>query len=135
MAKFDVETAYCNIAVHPGNRYLLGLKWRGRYYVDLALPFGLRSAPFIFSSVADMMEWILRHAHNVSDLMHYLDDFITAGPPDSSQCEDNMAKSLAACRVLGLPLHPDKSYRSVLLPAGTRHQIGFHGSGRSPSRR
>ena len=109
MAKFDVETAYRNIAVHPDDRYLLGLKWRDHYYVDVALPFGLRSAPFIFSSVADMVEWILRHAHNVSDLMHYLDDFITAGPPDSSQCEDNMAKSLAACRVLGLPLHPDKS--------------------------
>ena len=135
MAKFDVETAYRNIAVHPGDRYLLGLKWRDHYYVDLALPFDLRSAPFIFSSVADMVEWILCHAHNVSDLMHYLDDFITAGPPDSSQCEDNMAKSLAACRVLGLPLHPDKSYRSVLLPAGTRHQIALHGSGRSPSRR
>ena len=133
MAKFDVETAYRNIAVHPDDRYLLGLKWRDHYYVDVALPFGLRSAPF--SSVADMVEWILRHAHNVSDLMHYLDDFITAGPPDSSQCEDNMAKSLAASRVLGLPLHPDKSYRSDLLPAGTRHQIGLHGSGRLPSRR
>ena len=108
MAKFDVESAYRNIAVHPVDRYLLGLKWRDRYYVDLALPFGLRSAPFIFNSVADMVEWILCHAHNVSDLMHYLDDFITAGPPDSCQCADNMATSLAVCRALGLPLHPDK---------------------------
>mgnify|MGYP002259925768 CR=1 FL=1 len=108
VAKFDVEAAYRNIAVHPGDRFLLGLKWRDRYYVDLALPFGLRSAPFIFNSVADMVEWILRHVHNVSDLMHYLDDFITAGPPASSQCADNMASSLAACRALGLPLHPDK---------------------------
>ena len=65
MAKFDVETAYRNIAVHADDRYLLGLKWRDHYYVDVALPFGLRSAPFIFSSVADMVEWILRHAHNV----------------------------------------------------------------------
>ena len=108
MAKFDVESAYRNIAIHPVDRYLLGLKWRDRYYVDLALPFGLRSAPFIFNSVADMVEWILCHAHNVSDLMHYLDDFITAGPPDSCQCADNMATSLAVCRALGLPLHPDK---------------------------
>ena len=108
MAKFDVESTYRNIAVHPVDRYLLGLKWRGRYYVDLALLFGLRSAPFIFNSVADIVEWILRHAHNVSDLMHYLDDFITAGPPDSCQCADNMATSLAVCRALGLPLNPDK---------------------------
>lgn len=108
IAKFDVEAAYCNIAVHPSDRYLLGFKWRNHYYVDLALPFGLRSAPYVFNSVADLVEWILLNAHNVSDLLHYLDDFITAGPPDSNQCAENLATSLAVCRSLGLPLHPDK---------------------------
>ena len=56
MAKFDVEAAYRNIAVHPDDWYLLGMKWRGRFFVDLALPFGLRSASYIFNSVADMVE-------------------------------------------------------------------------------
>ena len=28
IAKFDVEAAYRNKAVHPSDRYLLGLKWR-----------------------------------------------------------------------------------------------------------
>jgi len=46
MAKFDVEAAYRNIAIHPDDRFLLGMKWRGQYYVDLTLPFGLRSTPF-----------------------------------------------------------------------------------------
>ena len=82
MAKFDVEAAYRNIAVHPDDRFLFGMKWRGKYFVDLALPFGLRSAPFIFNSVTDMVEWILLHRHHLSDLLHYLDDFITAGPPN-----------------------------------------------------
>ena len=45
MAKFDVEAAYRKIAVHPADHYLFGMKWWGQYYVDLALPFGLRSAP------------------------------------------------------------------------------------------
>ena len=108
IAKFDVEAAYRNIAVHPSDRYLLGLKWRNHYYVDLALPFGLRSAPYIFNSVADLVEWILLNAQNVSDLLHYLNDFITAGPLDSNQCAENLATSLAVCRSLGLPLHLDK---------------------------
>lgn len=108
MAKFDVEAAYRNIAVHPSDRYLLGLRWRNQYYVDLALPFGLRSAPYVFNSVAEMVEWILLNTLNVSDLMHYLDDFITAGPPGSDRCANNLATSVAACRSLGLPLHPDK---------------------------
>ena len=83
MAKFDVEAAYRNIAVHPDDRYLLGMKWRGQFFVDLALPFGLRSASYIFNSVADLVEWILKNKYRVLDLMHYLDDFITASPADS----------------------------------------------------
>ena len=74
MAKFDVEAAYHNIAVHPSEQYLLGLKWCKNYYIYLALPFGLRSAPYVFNSVADMVEWILLNTYNVSDLLHYLDD-------------------------------------------------------------
>ena len=83
MAKFDVKAAYRNVPVHPSDRYLLGMKWRNCYYVDLTLPFGLHSAPFIFNAIADMVEWILVHPYQISALLHYLDDFITAGPPDS----------------------------------------------------
>ena len=83
MAKFDVEAAYRNIAVHPDDRSLLGMKWRCQFFIDLTLPFGLRSAPFIFNSVADMVKWILVNLHQVPDLLHYLDDFITAGPSQS----------------------------------------------------
>ena len=28
MAKFDVEAAYRNLAVHPSDRYLIGMKWK-----------------------------------------------------------------------------------------------------------
>ena len=108
MAKFDVEAAYRNIPVHPLDRYLLGMKWRGQFYVDLTLPFGLRSAPYIFNSVADMVQWILLNNYHVSDLEHYLDDFISAGPPNSDQCQVNLSTALTVCEMLGLPLHPDK---------------------------
>ena len=108
MAKFDVEAAYRNVPVHPSDRYLLGMKWRNHYYVDLTLPFGLRSAPFIFNAIADMVEWILVHPYQISALLHYLDDFITAGPPDSPQCAHNLHTALAVCKRLGLPLHLGK---------------------------
>ena len=51
MAKFDVASAYQDVAIHPDNRPLLG-----KYFVDLVLPFGLHSVPFIFTSVADPVE-------------------------------------------------------------------------------
>ena len=41
MTKFDVEAAYHNIAVHPVDHFLSGMKWQGQCYVDLTLPFAL----------------------------------------------------------------------------------------------
>ena len=55
-----------------------------------------------------MVKWILVHSFEVSDLLHYLDDFITAGPPASTQCARNLSTALAVCYQLGLPLHPGK---------------------------
>ena len=78
MAKFDVEStnSYCNVPVNSDDRYLLG-KWRGKYFFDVALSFGLRSAPLIFLSIADMPEWILKHNYGMNFLLlHYLDDLI-----------------------------------------------------------
>ena len=45
MAKFDVQNAYRIEPVHTEDRKLLGMKWRGAFYVDMVLPFGIRSAP------------------------------------------------------------------------------------------
>lgn len=43
MVEFDVATEYRNNVLHPDNWYLLGIKWKGAYHVDMALPFGLSS--------------------------------------------------------------------------------------------
>ena len=55
MGKVDIKSTYRIIPVHPSDRYLLGMRWRDKFYVDLALPFGLRSAPSIFNTVADSL--------------------------------------------------------------------------------
>ena len=49
MAKVDIKNAYRLLPVHPEDRLLLGMEWQGQVYVDTALPFGLRSAPKIFT--------------------------------------------------------------------------------------
>ena len=108
MANFDVEAAYRNVPVLPSDRYLLGMKWRNHYYVRVTLPFGLRSVPFIFNATAEMVEWILVDPYQISALLHYLDDFITAGPPDSLQCAHNLHTTLAVCKRICLFLHPGK---------------------------
>ena len=46
MAKFDIESTYRLVPVHPDDRHLLGMQWRGKLYVDSALPFRLRPPNF-----------------------------------------------------------------------------------------
>ena len=108
MAKFDIESAYRIVPVHSDDLFLLGMQWRGSFFVDLALPFGLHSAPFIFTAIANLLEWIVRHNYNVVFLKHYLDDFHTLGPPNSSQCEQSLAACIKLFADWGVPLHPDK---------------------------
>ena len=53
-------------------------------YVDRALPFGLWSAPKLFSAVADVIAWFL-YSNGVEYLLHYLDDFLFFISPDSPE--------------------------------------------------
>ena len=60
LVKVDIEATYRLIPVHPDDRPLLAIQWRSTVYVDTQVPFGLRSAPKIFTAVADSLEWIAK---------------------------------------------------------------------------
>ena len=107
MAKVDIKSAYRMIPVHPEDRPLLGMLWEGALYVDTALPFGLRSAPKVFTAVADGLEWRLR-LEGVQQVFHYLDDFLIVTPPESPQCERELQKLLQVFNRLGVPIAEDK---------------------------
>ena len=85
LAKMDLHQAYRNVPVHADDHPLLAIKWGPHTYIDTALPFGLRSAPKIFSAVADALAWVMA-ANGVSRQLHYLDDFLFLGPPNSDSC-------------------------------------------------
>ncbi len=72
----DIQQAYRNIPVHPQDRQLLGMQWEGIIFVDKVLPFGLRSAPLLFSAVADALQWAMEK-NGARSVFHYLDDYIT----------------------------------------------------------
>ena len=107
LAKVDVQSAYRVVPVHPEDRRLLGMRWQGRDFVDATLPFGLRSAPKIFTALADAVEWVLRK-RGVQCVAHYLDDFIMVGPPASGLCQSYLDTVSATCKELELPLAADK---------------------------
>ena len=60
LAKMDVESAHRIILVHPDDRPLLGMWWKGALYYDKCLPLGLRLTPKIFRAVADALQWVFQ---------------------------------------------------------------------------
>lgn len=108
LVKLDLSNAYRIVPVHPDDQPLLGIRWNNLCYIDRALPFGLRSAPKIFNSVADSLAWALR-CEGIPFLLHYLDDFLLLGPPDSILAASMRSTAERVFRYLGVPLANHKS--------------------------
>ena len=108
LAKFDIESAYRLVMVHPDDRHLLGMKWKDQLFVDTVPPFGLRSAPKVFTALADALQWILGQ-NRVPRGIHYLDDFLLVGAPASQECQQALKVALQVCQQLGVPIAAHKT--------------------------
>ena len=107
MAKMDIRSAYQNVPVHPDDHWLMGLTWRNSVFIDTVLPFGLRSAPKIFNTLTDGLEWVVRQ-EGVTEINHYLNDFLVMGAPGSTECEASLVKLLGSMQQLGFPIVEEK---------------------------
>ena len=83
LSKIDLKDAFRLILIRT---YLEYSGKNSFTYIDTCLPFGLRSAPSLFNRLADAIHWSLKNNYNISHLLHYLDDFLTAGPAYSDIC-------------------------------------------------
>ena len=54
---------------HPPK--VLGMQWHGKVFVDATLPFGLRSAPLIFTAIADAAMWVIQQK-GATQVFHYI---------------------------------------------------------------
>ena len=107
MSKLDVSSTYRRVPVHPHDQHLLGIKWQGVVYCDKALPFGLWSAPKLFTAVADGLAWATL-SRGIPVLLHYLDNFFFRSPPDSAATAVALRIAVPLCIELGLPTVPSK---------------------------
>ncbi len=108
LAKINIKSAYYRLVpICPRDRLYLGMQWKSAVYVDGMLPFGLRSAPKIFNTLADGLEWCVR-AEGVQHVFHYLDDFIVLGAAESPECSESLCSLKQTCRGLGVPLAEEK---------------------------
>lgn len=71
------------------------------------LPFGLRSASFLFNKLATTIHWILENNYHLSLLIHYLNDFLLIASSEST-CLHAKITMLSLCSRLSIPFPWDK---------------------------
>ena len=99
---------------NPNDWELLGMFGNGQYYFDKVLPFGLRSAPYIFNQLLDAIEWILLNKCSISFVCHILDDFFIVEPPChtpplDSLCQASLSSMILTFKNLNIPISAAKT--------------------------
>lgn len=88
MVKRDFADAFRQVPVSPLDSPLLGFHFENHFYAERFLPFGLRTAPYIFNLFAEVFHWILEQQlqkiYPKARVIHYLDDFLVLLPPGTS---------------------------------------------------
>ena len=74
---------------------------------DKALPFGLCSAPKLFTAAADDLAWALC-CRGVSTFVHYLDNFFYCAPSSHPACGLALETAIPLCMKLRLSVAPAK---------------------------
>ena len=107
LAKMDLKSAYRMVPIHPPDQPLLVISRQGTTHMDTALPFGLRSAPKIFSAVADTLAWAMV-CNGLSGALHYLDDFLLV-PHSRQAAKASLSTALLTCHELEFPVATEKT--------------------------
>ena len=83
------------------------MQWQGQLLVDGCLPFGLRSAPLLFTVAADLLQWVMSK-RGVTWIRHYIDDFIMLGAEGKEECGRNLQQMKQVCEEAGMPTELEK---------------------------
>ncbi|CAJ0928323.1 unnamed protein product [Ranitomeya imitator] len=86
LASIDIKDAYLNIPIFPSHQQLLRFADQEEHFQFVALPFGLATAPRVFTKVMAAVMAIL-HARGVV-VLPYLDDLLIKSPSHSA-CEES----------------------------------------------
>ena len=111
LAKLDVKSAFRICPVRRQDWHLLGFSFQGMFFVDLCLPFGLRSSANRFSQLANAKLWILQNNYAITNSTNYLDDYFIAGPAGSVKCHQDVDQAISVFATLGIPLAQEKITR------------------------
>lgn len=116
----DLSDAFFHIPIHPASRKFLRLEFQGEVYQFRVLPFGVKIAPWLFTTVfkeVKPMAWALG-----VPLHQYMDDWLGTAM-DAQTCRIRASAMIALCRELGIRVNPKKS---DLVPRQVFDFLGYH---------
>ena len=105
MATLDLKDAYYLIAVHNSYRKFLRFQFGEKLFQFTCLPFGLCSAPFVFTKLLKPVMFLLRKKGLRSVV--YLDEFLLLGN-NYNDCFDNIDCTRNLLEALGFIMNDEK---------------------------
>lgn len=119
MASVDLKDAYFLVPVHRNSRKYLRFSFENVLYEFTCLPFGLSTAPYVFTKIMKPVVSSFR-LKGISCVV-YLDDFLIFGDT-RSKCESNVQIVLNTLQSLGFIINWEKS---CLIPETRCKFLGF----------
>ncbi|KAE8597129.1 hypothetical protein XENTR_v10016363 [Xenopus tropicalis] len=109
LAKSDIESASRLLPIHRDCYHLLGCQFEGQFYYDLCLPMGCSISCRYFECFSTFLEWVVRHETGHNSVIHYLDDFLFIGPPNTNVCQLLLSTFQFFMAKFGVPLSREKT--------------------------
>ena len=119
MIKLDLKDAYLQVPIHVEQQHLLQFRWELKTYQFQCLPFGLTSAPRVFSKIMKPVVGVLRQMS--VRLVIYLDDILIL-----HQSEKELVQlTPLICQLFGALGLVVNQKKSILTPTQNLEFLGF----------
>ena len=110
LIKIDVQAAYKQVPVRREDWPLLGFMWKGKWYYERVLPFGLKSSCRLWDWYAAALHFFLEKHFGIEVVIHYIDDFLfVVRPAHSAQAAQHLRDCQSLCLTLGIPIADEKT--------------------------
>lgn len=115
----DLKNAYFSIPIHHTSRKYLKFSWKGTLYEFTCLPFGLSSAPRVFTKV---MKPVFSYLRSIGICcFYYIDDSLNQDM-DINNCRSNAELLIKTLKDLGFHINSEKL---MLFPSQQIQYLGF----------
>ena len=122
---YDIENAFRNLLIHPDDWIYQVVAWQRtqgsprEWYIDMALPFGIRVGPRIFNDFGDCLEYIMQQQclsdedrAAIGKTLRYLDDFLVIGI-GKAETEKLLVNLLEMMKALKIPVKASKTIHAT----------------------